>query len=136
MPDDHREMGKTHVFDMISLISITKTKGNKRLIMFSPIVMLLISDIKSQEVRSLARISALDERPGDLLVNSDRLILVHTGRQLDVIFRTDVCTFSASMEQRAVIRFLTLKTLKSKAILAELESVYGDAVPALATVKK
>jgi transposase len=40
------------------------------------------------------------------------------------------------MEQRPVIRFLTLKGLKLKAIFAELESVYGDAALALATVKK
>jgi hypothetical protein len=40
------------------------------------------------------------------------------------------------MEQRAVIRFLIVKGRKSKAILAELERVDGDAAPALATVKK
>jgi hypothetical protein len=51
-------------------------------------------------------------------------------------FRTDVCPFSRSIEQQAVIHFLTLKGLKSKAILAELESVYDDAALALVTVKK
>jgi transposase len=40
------------------------------------------------------------------------------------------------MEQRAVIRFFTLKGLKAKAIHAELESVYGGEALALPTVKK
>jgi transposase len=40
------------------------------------------------------------------------------------------------MEQRAVIRFLTLKGLKSKDILAKLEGVYGEGVLSLAAVKK
>jgi hypothetical protein len=36
------------------------------------------------------------------------------------IFQADVSTFRLSMEQRAVIRFLTLKNLKAKTIQAEL----------------
>jgi hypothetical protein len=40
------------------------------------------------------------------------------------------------MEQRAVIRFFTLKGLKAKAIHTELESVYGGESLALLTVKK
>jgi transposase len=40
------------------------------------------------------------------------------------------------MEQRAVIRFFTLKRLKAKEIRAELESVYGPEALALSTVKK
>ena len=39
-------------------------------------------------------------------------------------------------EIRAVIRFFTLKGLKSKAILAELEEVYGDSVCSITMVKK
>jgi transposase len=40
------------------------------------------------------------------------------------------------MEQKAVIRFVTLKGLKTKEIRAELESVYGPEALALSTVKK
>jgi transposase len=40
------------------------------------------------------------------------------------------------MEQRAVIRFFTLKGLPSRAIAAELESVYAGEALALSTVKK
>jgi transposase len=40
------------------------------------------------------------------------------------------------MEQRAVVRFLTLKGLKSGQIVAELKTVYGPDALALATVKK
>jgi hypothetical protein len=40
------------------------------------------------------------------------------------------------MEQRAVIRFLTLKGLRASAIAAELDSVYGTEALALSTVKK
>lgn len=40
------------------------------------------------------------------------------------------------MEQRAVIRFLTLKGLHAGAIVAELRCVYKEDALALATVKK
>jgi transposase len=40
------------------------------------------------------------------------------------------------MEQRAVIRFVTLKGIKATAIQAELESVYGPEALARETVKK
>jgi transposase len=40
------------------------------------------------------------------------------------------------MEQRALIRFFTLKGLKAKEIRAELELVYGPEALALLTVKK
>jgi hypothetical protein len=40
------------------------------------------------------------------------------------------------MEQRAVIRFLTLKGLRAGAIVAELRCVYKEDALALATVKK
>jgi hypothetical protein len=40
------------------------------------------------------------------------------------------------MEQRAVIRFFTLKGLKAKEIRAGLESAYGPEALALSTVKK
>jgi transposase len=40
------------------------------------------------------------------------------------------------MEQRAVIRFFTLKGLKARDIQAELKSVYGPEALALSTVKK
>jgi hypothetical protein len=36
------------------------------------------------------------------------------------------------MQQGTVIRFLTMKWLKSKVILAEREQMYRDAAPALA----
>jgi hypothetical protein len=40
------------------------------------------------------------------------------------------------MEQKAIIRFFTLKGLKAKAIQAELESVYGTDACKLSTVTK
>jgi hypothetical protein len=40
------------------------------------------------------------------------------------------------MEQRAVVRFLTLKTLSARAIRTELEAVYGHEALSLAAVKK
>jgi hypothetical protein len=40
------------------------------------------------------------------------------------------------MEQRAIIRFLTLKGLKAREIRAELESVYGPEALARSTVRK
>jgi hypothetical protein len=40
------------------------------------------------------------------------------------------------MEQRAVIRFFTLRGLKAKAIHTELDSVYGPEALALPTLKK
>jgi hypothetical protein len=40
------------------------------------------------------------------------------------------------MEQRAVIRFFTLKGLPSRVIAAELESMYAADALALLTVKK
>jgi hypothetical protein len=40
------------------------------------------------------------------------------------------------MEQPEVIRFLSLNELTSKPFLNELESVSGDAAPALATMTK
>jgi hypothetical protein len=40
------------------------------------------------------------------------------------------------MEQRAVIRFFTLKGLKAKEIRAEPESVYGTEALTLSTLKK
>jgi hypothetical protein len=40
------------------------------------------------------------------------------------------------MEQRAVIRFLTHKGLKAKAIQAELKSMYGTDACKLSMVKK
>jgi transposase len=49
---------------------------------------------------------------------------------------TDVRTLYKIREQRAVIRFFTLKGLKAKEIRAELESVYGPEALALSMVKK
>jgi hypothetical protein len=40
------------------------------------------------------------------------------------------------MEQRTIIRFLTLKDLRASAIAAELKSVYEREAFALSTVKK
>jgi hypothetical protein len=47
-----------------------------------------------------------------------------------------VCTFRILLEQRAVIRLLTLKGLHAFAITAELKSVYGTGALAISTVKK
>jgi hypothetical protein len=49
---------------------------------------------------------------------------------------TDVCTSQFTMEQRAVIRFLTLKGLDVQQIHSELESVYHKEALPLPTVYK
>jgi hypothetical protein len=47
-----------------------------------------------------------------------------------------VCTFRIFIEQRAVIRFLTLKRLRASAIATELKSVYETEALAFSAVKK
>jgi transposase len=56
--------------------------------------------------------------------------------QIRVTFSMYVCTLRRSMEQRAVVRVLTLKRLKSGQIDAELKTMSGPDALALATVKK
>jgi hypothetical protein len=40
------------------------------------------------------------------------------------------------MEQRAIVRFLTLKSLKAKEIEMELTSVHGDEVLSISAITK
>jgi hypothetical protein len=52
------------------------------------------------------------------------------------LFSTNASTLEQLVEQRAVVRFLTLKWLKSGQIVTELEAIYGSDSLTVATVKK
>jgi hypothetical protein len=71
-------------------------------------------------------------------ISLSKIFVASTTSAPALVLRTSmrVCMFRIFMQQRAVIRFLTLKSLRASAIAAEPKLVYETEVFAFSTVKK